>query len=89
MLEAMSCGLPVVSFSVGGIPDIIKNNHSGFLCNVNDLECMCEKIIWFYNNKDKIKIFGDNAKVIVEKKRGKIVDLEEIFSRELNLKNIC
>lgn len=31
LLEALSCGLPVVSFAVGGIPEIITHGSTGFL----------------------------------------------------------
>jgi glycosyltransferase involved in cell wall biosynthesis len=30
-MEAQSCGLPVVAFATGGIPEIVKNQETGFL----------------------------------------------------------
>jgi glycosyltransferase involved in cell wall biosynthesis len=36
MLEAMSCSLPVLASSVGGAPDVIEQNVSGFLIAPDD-----------------------------------------------------
>ena len=30
-LEAQSCGLPVVAFANGGIPEVVRNQETGFL----------------------------------------------------------
>ena len=44
IIEAMSCGLPVIATRVGGIPEIVKDNVNGFLYeagNVGELtECI-------------------------------------------------
>jgi N-acetyl-alpha-D-glucosaminyl L-malate synthase BshA len=39
-LEAMSCGVPVVGSRIGGLPEVIAHEETGFLCEPNDIECM-------------------------------------------------
>jgi len=45
MLEAMSCGTPVLATPVGGIPDIISDEETGFLLKKNSSKCITENII--------------------------------------------
>lgn len=37
-LEALSCGVPVVASRTGGIPEVVDDGKSGFLCDVGDIE---------------------------------------------------
>lgn len=32
LIEAMSSGMPIIASEVGGIPDMLRHNHSGLLC---------------------------------------------------------
>jgi glycosyltransferase involved in cell wall biosynthesis len=44
LLEAMSCGLPIVSTHEGGIPDIVVDGVNGFLCEKRNPQALAEKI---------------------------------------------
>jgi L-malate glycosyltransferase len=53
VIEALSCGIPVVSTPVGIAPSILKDTKMGYLCK-NDESDMCEKIhIALNTNFDK------------------------------------
>lgn len=44
ILEALSLGVPVVASDIGGIPFLVKDGETGFLCPREDVEMLCEKV---------------------------------------------
>ena len=64
-LEAMSCGLPIISTYNSGLDHLIINEYNGFIIPPGDTEKIKEKIEWFIINKDKIHEMGRNSQKIV------------------------
>jgi glycosyltransferase involved in cell wall biosynthesis len=58
----MSCGLPVVATRVGGIPDLIEDNFTGYLYNVQDTNDLAGKIRILVENSSLRRSFGHNAR---------------------------
>ncbi len=42
-LEAMACGVPVVASQIGGLPELIRDGDTGFLCPLDDLSCFADR----------------------------------------------
>jgi len=61
-LEAMSCGVPVVSSSVGGLPELVKHNESGFIAEIGDVERMAKYTLDLLANDKKYEMFSQNAR---------------------------
>ncbi|XRO76580.1 glycosyltransferase family 4 protein [Methanocaldococcus sp. 10A] len=63
--EAMAVGLPsIVTFNTGSI---VRDGKDGFVIPIRDVNALKEKILYFYENRDKIKRMGKNARKHVEK----------------------
>lgn len=62
LVEAMACGLPVVSFDCPcGPKDIVKNNVDGFLIESGNIEKMADAIIMLIKHPEKRKDMADKA----------------------------
>ncbi len=60
--EAMSSGLPVVATAVGGTPDLVEHNQTGFLVAPEDELAMAEAIWQFFSQPDMAFKFGSAAR---------------------------
>jgi glycosyltransferase involved in cell wall biosynthesis len=45
LLEALAAGLPVVSTSVGGIPELLDGRRNGLLCPPGDAGCLADSVV--------------------------------------------
>ncbi|MGK9475196.1 N-acetyl-alpha-D-glucosaminyl L-malate synthase BshA [Melioribacter sp. OK-6-Me] len=61
-LEAMACGLPVVSSSVGGLPELIIHNETGYIAEIGDVERMAKYVLDLLTNEKKYKTFSLNSR---------------------------
>lgn len=44
VFESMSCGVPVVAFAVGGIPDMVRPNQTGWLSAAGDSQGLAQNL---------------------------------------------
>jgi glycosyltransferase involved in cell wall biosynthesis len=44
LLEAMACGIPVVSTPVGGALDVIQDGHNGLIVPIHDADALCQSV---------------------------------------------
>lgn len=51
-LEALACGVPVVGFDVGGIPEIVREGETGLLVPAKDVAGLRAAITSVLENKD-------------------------------------
>lgn len=45
VMEAMACGIPVVGFRVGGIPEMVSDGETGFLVAPEDVQGLADAIV--------------------------------------------
>ena len=67
VVEAMACGVPVVGFDIGGIPDMIDHKKNGFLAKPKDIDNLLEGIEWIISSLDRGADFATICREKVEK----------------------
>lgn len=60
-LEAMSCGVPVISSNSGGLREVNIEGYSGYLSPVGAVEAMAENALKIVSNPEILKQFKNNA----------------------------
>lgn len=65
-LEGMACGLPVVAFEVGGIPELVRPGHSGHLALPEDVESLAGGIRAMLADPASACAMGMRARELVE-----------------------
>ncbi|MBD2176641.1 glycosyltransferase family 4 protein [Pseudanabaena sp. FACHB-1998] len=83
--ESMSCGTPMVSFHVGGVPDLVRPNVTGYLAQAEDIDDFCKGIIMLLEDEQLRLQMSKNCRSIaiaeysIEKQAEKYTGLYESF----------
>ena len=68
VLEAMAAGVPVVAAKVGGVPELIEDNQTGFLCDPMNGQSIQESVAKILDNPEVAATVAMNAQTIARQK---------------------
>ena len=80
LIEAMSCGMPVIGADSPGIREVIRHGENGWLCGT-DADSISQAIQHLLENPDLAQRLGDNARQFVLQNYA----LEDIVEKELKV----
>lgn len=63
-LEATACGVPIVGFDVGGIPDIVQGHRNGRAVPVGDTAAMAAAIHEILGDAERRRVMAEEARAI-------------------------
>ena len=92
IIEAQAAGIPFVATNVGGIKDIVSENNTGYLIELNDYEAFIEKLLHLIENENKRQEMSQKGWSFVEEKfqyNTLIAKTDSYYKLLLNQKNIC
>ena len=61
-LEAMACGIPIITTYNAGGTDIITDGVEGFIIPIRDVEALKEKLEWCYEHPEELAQMGKAAR---------------------------
>ncbi len=61
-LEAMACEVPVISSSVGGLPELVTHGQTGYIAEIGDIDRMSRYAIELLTNQAKHDLFAKAAR---------------------------
>lgn len=76
-LEAMACEVPVVASNIGGIPELVVDGETGYLCPLGDVEAFAERTARLLSSEEHQAEMATAARKRAEEQ----FDLESIVPR--------
>lgn len=62
--ESMACGTPMVSFKVGGVPDLVRPGITGYLAQPEDTQDFCNGIVQLLVDREQRLKMSENCRAI-------------------------
>jgi glycosyltransferase involved in cell wall biosynthesis len=81
-LEAMACGVPVISTNTGGLPEVNRHGVTGMMSNVGDVEDMAKNTRYLLGDDVRLERFRVKAR-----ERALEFSIEKILPQYENLYN--
>lgn len=66
ILEALACGVPVVSTRVGSVAESVHDQWNGFTVEPGDVQAVAERIQYLLWNKETAEMMGNNGREHVQ-----------------------
>lgn len=84
-LEAMACGVPVISSNSGGLPEVNIDGVTGYLSNVGNIEEMSDNALKILSNGTILEKFKENALATAQLFDVKLIvpKYEEVYKKSL------
>jgi glycosyltransferase involved in cell wall biosynthesis len=84
LVQAAAVGMPSIAFNVDGVPEIIEDNHNGFLVKAGDMKQLTKRIIQYIDHKELLVLHGKNSRELIKGKwsiEDMVCKIDEIYQK--------
>jgi glycosyltransferase involved in cell wall biosynthesis len=88
VMEATACGIPTVAFRIGGMPDMIEHQRTGYLAEAFDADDLAAGISWALEDETRLRALKKAARGKAEREFGSGLQAERmlaIYDRAMRL----
>ena len=65
VMESLACATPVIAFTTGGIPDMVKHLENGYLAKYKNATDLADGIEWLFLHEDKESVQKEARRTIL------------------------
>jgi len=76
-LEAMGCGVPVVGYDAGGLPEVVRHAETGYLLPVGDVDGMAARTVELLKDDDRRRQMGQAGR----RRAGALFNAERVVNQ--------
>jgi len=86
VMESLSCGTPVIAFTTGGIPDMVRHEHNGYLATYKSSESFADGMEWIIKHSEKEKLNRQARQTIMDRFSEEVIAKQhiEVYNNLLN-----
>jgi len=86
VMESLACGTPVIAFTTGGIPDMVKHEQNGYLAEYRSSESFADSMEWIINHPDRERLQQQARQTVMDNFSEEVISRKhiEVYNSLLN-----
>lgn len=80
VMEATACGVPTVAFNIGGMPDMIDHQTTGYLARAFDVNDLADGLSWVLADESRLSALKTAARMKAERDFGSDLQAERMLA---------
>jgi glycosyltransferase involved in cell wall biosynthesis len=80
VMEATACGVPTVAFRIGGMPDMIEHQATGYLARAFEVGDLADGIYWVLADEPRLRALKAAARTKAQREFGSAVQAQRMLA---------